>query len=126
MRPRGMILIGAAALAVGLPACGDDDDRGLPVAVAGDDFSIAVGEAPTFDGCESSGEIVNYAWTIRETPSDMEDDIDKAIRELDENCSFTLENTMVVDEIGTWVVELEVSDADGTTSTDTLRVEVTG
>lgn len=124
MRSRGALFIGAAAVAFLVVAC-SDDDRGLPVAVAPDDFSVAVGEAPTFDACESTGEIVNYAWTIRETPSNMDDDVNKALREQEESCEFMLESNMIVDEIGTWVIELEVSDADGTSSTDTVRVEVT-
>ncbi len=124
MRSRRMVSIGVGALAVLAAAC-SDDDRGLPVAVAPEDFTVAVGEAPTFDACASTGEIVNYAWTIRETPSNMVDDVNKPLREQEEGCEFTLESNMVVDEIGTWVIELEVSDADGTTSTDTVRVEVT-
>ncbi len=124
MRSRRIMFTGAAVVALAAAACGDDD-RGLPVAVAPQDFSVAVGEAPTFDGCESTGEIVNYAWTIRETPSNMDDDVNKPLREQEENCEFTLESNMIVDEIGTWVIELEVTDAEGTASTDTVRVEVT-
>ena len=125
MRGRGALAAGALVLAVGAAAC-SDDDRGLPVAVAPEDFSVPVGEAPTFDGCASTGEIVNYAWTLRETPSNMADDVNKPLREQEESCEFTLESNMIVDEVGTWVIELEVSDAQGTASTDTVRVEVTG
>lgn len=117
------ILGAAAALVLVLAGCGDDD-RGLPVADAGGDFSVAVGDAPTFDGCASTGDIVNYAWTIRETPSNMSDDVNKPLREQEEGCEFTLESNMIVDEIGTWVIELEVSDDQGATSTDTVQVEV--
>ena len=124
MRSRRIMCTGVAAVALAATAC-SDDDRGLPVAVAPQDFSVAVGEAPTFDGCESTGEIVNYAWTIRETPSNMDDDVNKPLREQEESCEFTLESNMIVDEIGTWVIELEVADAEGTSSTDTVRVEVT-
>ena len=31
---------------------------------AGDDFAVKMEEAPTFDGCSSTGDIVNYKWTV--------------------------------------------------------------
>lgn len=92
---------------------------------AGADFGLKVGESPTFDGCASIGEIVNYKWTIISAPDKMSDDAGKAIREIDRNCSFTLGAEMGVDEVGEWVIELEVRDTEGNTSTDTVRVEVT-
>lgn len=109
----------AALVAVG---CGDSD--GLE-ADAGDDSSVLVGESPVFDGCDSDGEITNYKWTIREAPSTQTESVDKPIRAVDAECSFTLEAPMVVDEVGDWVIELEVNDADGETSTDSVTVTVT-
>lgn len=92
---------------------------------AGADFTIQMGESPTFDGCASAGDIVNYQWTIV-TPSDnMPEDAGKVIRETDPNCSFTLDAEMGVDEVGTWVIELQVRDAAGNAATDTVSVEVT-
>ena len=116
----------AIAMTVGLIAvagCGDDDEDLR--ADAGDDFSVTVGSSPTFDGCGSEGDIVNYAWSIESTPSKMAEDEGKAIREEDENCSFTLEAAMIVDEVGEWTIALEVTDAGGATSTDTVVVDVT-
>ena len=110
-----------AALALVLTACGDD---GLQ-ADAGSDFAITVGESPIFDGCSSSGEITNYAWLIVETPSKMDADRGKAIRETDTSCSFELDAAMIADEVGTWQIELVVTDADGKTSSDTVAVDVT-
>ena len=91
---------------------------------AGADFSVAVGESPTFDGCASTGQIVNYKWTIMAPPDAMADDKDKVIREMEPNCSFTLEAVMDLKEMGQWLVELEVSDADGNNATDTLTITV--
>lgn len=91
---------------------------------AGEDFSVRVGESPAFDGCASTGDIVNYRWKILEAPDNMPEDVGKIIREVDNNCSFTLTAEMVVDEIGLWKIELEVSDGTGNTSTDTVLVEV--
>lgn len=92
---------------------------------AGADFNVKMGESPTFDGCASTGEIVNYRWTIPSAPDKMPGDAGKVIRETDPNCSFTLGAEMGVDEVGEWVIELEVRDAEGNTNTNTVQVEVT-
>lgn len=122
MRPSGRAVLLAGGLVLAA-ACGGDDDL---AADAGDDFAVVVGESPTFDGCGSSGDIVNYQWVIRGTPSDMADDVDKPLREVDDQCSFTLDAAMLIDEVGEWTIELTVSDAEGNTSSDTVTVEVTG
>ena len=85
----------------------------------------AVGESPTFDGCRSNGDIVNYQWMIAEAPGAMEGDAGKLIREFDSDCSFTLEAAMIAQETGSWVIELTVSDSDGNTSDDTVAIDVT-
>ena len=60
------------------------------------------------------------------TPSDkMPEDAGKIIRENDANCSYTLEAAMGLGEVGEWLIELEVRDADGNVQTDTVAVEVT-
>ena len=69
-------VVSAALLTFAVAGCGDDSLK----ADAGADFSVAVGTAPEFDGCDSSGNIVNYSWSIRETPSKMAEDVGKAIR----------------------------------------------
>lgn len=110
-----------ALVALVAAGCGDDDDE--LSANAGDDATVAVGESPTLDGCGSSGDIVNYAWTIRDAP--VADDVGKAIKEQDENCSYTIESAMVVDEVGVWAIELQVTDDGGNTSVDTVEITVT-
>ncbi len=102
-------------------SCGGSGDLR---ADAGQDFSVAVGESPTFDGCDSSGDITNYQWVILESPTLMASDIGKLIRELDTACSFKLEAAMIIDEVGTWVIELTVTDTDGNSSGDRVTVEV--
>ena len=117
------VAIGLTLLTVGmLAAC----QSSPPLqANAGADFSVIVSESPIFDGCASTGEIVNYKWTIIGAPDKMSSDAGKVIREIDSNCSFTLGVEMGVDEVGEWIIELEVRDAEGNTNTDTVRVEVT-
>lgn len=92
---------------------------------AGQDFSVPMGQAPVFDGCQSTGDIVNYKWTIVSPPETMPGDAGKVLREVDPNCSFDLAAQMEVEEVGEWVIELEVRDEAGNTSTDTVTVEVT-
>ena len=116
------MLAALAAGAVMVSACGSDG----VTADAGEDFSVPVGEAPEFDGCGSSGDITNYQWVIRETPSNMAEDVDKVLREESADCSFVVENTMTIDEVGDWTIELSVTDGDGGESTDSVVVEVTG
>ncbi len=112
------ILFPLALIAAG---CGGDASLS---ADAGDDVTISVGEAPTFDGCDSDGDIANYRWTIVETPPARSADVGKVLRETEANCSFTLENAMLSEEVGTWVVELLVTDADqGSLDTVTVVVE---
>lgn len=110
-------------ITLGLVGCGGGGDKAL-TADAGDDFEIHVGESPTFDGCGSTGAIDNYKWTIVEAPPAMAEDNGKIIREFDANCSFTLDATMGLKEMGAWVIELEVSDSGGQTATDRVTVTV--
>ncbi len=111
-------------LAVGLAvaACGG----GEPLkADAGPDFTVVASNSPSFNGCNSTGDVVNYKWTVVSAPEAMAKDAGKVIREVDANCSFTLEDTMDLEELGEWVIELEVRDASGNAATDTVTVTVT-
>jgi hypothetical protein len=83
-----------------------------------------VGTPPTFDGCASSGDIVNYRWTIVDAPDQKAEDIDKVIRDESVECLFSLEALMEIEEAGDWEVELEVRDSGGRTATDTVVVSV--
>ena len=97
---------------------------GAVQADAGADFSIRVGDFPTFYDCASEGEIQNYMWAVVEAPELMAGDVGKVIRETESSCSFTVDEAMNVQTVGTWVIELTVSDEAGTTSADMVAVEV--
>lgn len=123
MGSRNRVCVVAAAVGIlFLAACGDDSLE----ADAGPDFTTPVGSAPTFDGCGSNGDIVNYAWSIAGTPSGMDADVGKSLREEMTACSFELEAAMLPGEVGVWTIELVVTDADGSSSSDQVDVEVTG
>lgn len=91
---------------------------------AGLDYSIQVGEVPTFDGCASSGEIVNYRWKIVDAPEQVSYDDGKVIRQIDTFCSFEATTAMIEQEVGQWEIELEVRDSAGTVAYDTVTVTV--
>jgi hypothetical protein len=99
-------------------------DRIVLKAHAGEDFAIQVGESPTFDGCNSVGNITNYKWWITEAPENMAEYDGKVIREVDPNCSFTLTTSMLADDVGMWEIELMVSDAKNRISRDSVQVDV--
>ena len=116
-RKLGLILAAGFALA----ACGGEASLS---ADAGLDFSVAVGEMPVFDGCGSEGNITNFEWIIVEAPETAPADSPKEIREFEENCEFTLEAAMILEDVGLWTIELTVTD--GTAEqTDQVMVEVT-
>lgn len=117
------MIAGSLPALLGLLAIGCGSGNSLS-ADAGPDTEVAVGESPTFDGCDSSGDITNYQWVIRQAPESMPQDVDKAIRESMTDCSFTLEASMITDEIGSWTIELIVTDHDGATSSDEVAVTV--
>lgn len=110
-----------SALATVTLGCGSDNELS---ADAGSDFTVSIGETPTFDGCDSTGDITNFKWTIIGAPPAMPDDAGKSLRDQLSDCSFDLENSMIADEIGSWIIELEVSDGDGQSSSDTVGVTV--
>lgn len=117
---RSSVAAAIAAFALPLVGCGSDEEV---TADAGDDFTVALGEAPVFDGCGSTGDSLRYTWTIVEAPPDMVDDTGKILRQSVDDCAFTLESEMVVADLGTWVIELAVTDGD-TTATDQTTVVV--
>lgn len=126
------LLLLLLVLSLALVACSDDEDEGgadsndaaAPLtADAGDDFMVTVGEVPTFDACRSTGEIENYSWTVLAPPEAVPDDAGKLIREIEDDCRFTLDDAMVIEEVGEWVIQLEVRSGDET-QTDTVTVTV--
>lgn len=115
-RTSGLVALALVAAA----ACSESGD---PEANAGDDFMVAVGDSPTFDGCGSTGSIETYSWVIVEAPEEMADDAEKALKLDSSECSFELPAAMGLDEVGSWVIELTAENAD-TASADRVTVQV--
>ncbi len=112
----------AAGLA--LAACGGSVESGSLTVDAGEDFTVAVGETPVFDGCASEGDFANYEWTIISAP-DSTDDEGKVLRTVMAECSFELENPMDIADVGEWTIELVATDGEAEAS-DQVVVTVTG
>jgi hypothetical protein len=106
---------------VSLTAC---QSAGQISADAGPDQQIQVGDSPIFDGCSSEGSISGYTWTIIEPPDSRPEDINKVLKQDESSCDFTLDAEMGLNDVGTWIIELEVRDADGMSSTDTVNFTV--
>lgn len=107
-----------------LAACSSGDTTSALTSDAGADFTVAVGEAPVFDGCGSTGEISNYAWTIVDAPDGQADADGKELRTIMTDCDFQLENAMILDDVGDWTIELVVTNDDSEAS-DEVVVTVT-
>lgn len=122
--PRITTILVMGWLALVVIACQGNSPSAALQANAGSDFSIKVGESPSFDGCTSTGDMINFRWKIISAPATKAGDAGKMIREVDEACSFTLPASMGPDEVGEWVIELEVQDSSGNSSTDTVTVTV--
>ena len=82
-----------------------------PVADAGDDASITTGTAHTFDGSGSSADVANYTWTF-------EYDGSSVVR-------YGAAPVYTFGLAGVYVVELNVTDAEGLYDTDTVTITVT-
>ena len=83
-----------------------------PVADAGDDQTVSIGDEVTFDGSGSSDDsgIENYTWTFT---------YDGEEKEL-----YGVSPEFTFDLAGTYTVTLTVEDADGETDTDTVAITV--
>jgi hypothetical protein len=112
----GLVLLVASVAA----SCGGDSLR----ADAGDDFAVAVGESPEFDGCDSVGDIKQYEWIIRQAPASGGDVSDMTLSATG-GCSHVVD-PMTIDDIGSWTIELIVTDDQGNTSSDEVVVSVAG
>ncbi|RMG15920.1 MAG: hypothetical protein D6729_11640 [Deltaproteobacteria bacterium] len=103
-------------LLAGCPPETGGGENHAPIAVAGEDFSVSVGEAAGFDGSESSdpdGDALTFAWRFREIPTGSAASLEDA---------DTAEAWFVPDVRGDYVVELVVSDGELDSKPDTVTV----
>lgn len=126
---RGRILPLMLILALVLAGCALAT-KAPPVANAGPDVTVRVGEMATFDGCQSvdldGGQIEYYRWYIMGTPEGRENQVGRVLREGDDAALWTSDKPMTEEDLGQWVIELKVTDDEGQSATDDLLLTVTG
>jgi len=115
------LLVVFLALAVVLPACSGDGGRNeLPVADAGADQTVMVGQTATLDASGSydpEGETLTYTWELIQAPTG-------GAAALSSTSGVTVELTPDLE--GAWVVRLVVNDGKMDSQADTVQVTATG
>ena len=99
-----------------------------PVANAGPDIVVRVGQTVSFDGSSSvdldGGQIVYYHWRITAAPEGRETEVDRVLREGDDAAVWTTEWLTGEEDLGEWVIELTVTDDEGQSATDDMILTV--
>ena len=99
-----------------------------PVANAGPDIVVHVGETVSFDGSSSvdldGGQIVYYQWRITAAPEGRETEVDRVLREGENAAVWTTESPILEEDLGEWVMELTVTDDEGQSATDDMKLFV--
>jgi len=99
-----------------------------PVANAGPDVRVRLGERATFDGSASvdldGGAIVYYRWYVMGTPEGREAEVGGVLREGEDAAVWTSDKPMTEEDLGQWVIELKVTDDEGQSATDDMTLTV--
>ena len=127
LRTAGPILALTSFLAVTLTRCAIAT-KAPPVANAGTDITVHVGESVSYDGSHSvdldAGKIVYYHWRVTGAPEGREDEIGRVLREGEDAAVWTTDAVMAKQDLGQWIVELTVTDDEGQSATDDLTLTV--
>jgi hypothetical protein len=98
-----------------------------PVANAGPDIIVHVGETASFDGSLSvdldGGKIAYYHWSITAAPEGRQDEVGRVLQEGDV-AVYTTDLAMNEDNLGQWTIELRVTDDEGQLATDDMMLTV--
>ena len=99
-----------------------------PVANAGPDMRVRVGERVSYNGSQSvdldGGKIVYYHWSIRAAPEGRQDEVGRVLQEGQDATVCTTDLAMHEDNLGQWTIELRVTDDEGQSATDEMMVTV--
>jgi hypothetical protein len=122
----GSFLVLTIGLGVALMGCALAT-KAPPVANAGRDIIVHVGQEVTFDGSSSvdldGGEIVYYQWKVTAAPEEREEETDRVLQEADVSV-YTTDLAMNEDNVGQWTIELRVTDDEGQSATDEMKLTV--
>ncbi len=99
-----------------------------PVANAGPDITVRVGQTASFDGSSSvdldGGKIVYYHWSIRAAPEERQDEVGRVLQEGEGAAVCTADLAMNEVNLGQWTIELRVTDDEGQSATDEMMLTV--
>jgi hypothetical protein len=99
-----------------------------PVADAGPDVAVHLGETVSLDGSSSidldGGDITYYRWSIRAAPEERQGELGKVLQEGEDAAVCTTDLAMSKDNVGQWTVELKVTDDEGQSATDEMVLTV--
>ena len=99
-----------------------------PVANAGPDLVVHAGETVSFDGSSSvdldGGQIVYYHWRTTAAPEGRETEVDRVLREGENAALWTSDSPIGAEDLGEWVIELTVTDDEGQSATDDMKLFV--
>ena len=98
-----------------------------PVANAGPDVTVQVGQEVSLDGSSSvdldGGKIAYYHWSIRAAPEGRQDEVGRVLGEgQDSVCSTDL--PLNSENHGQWTIELRATDDEGQSATDEMMLTV--
>jgi hypothetical protein len=129
MRPRPAVLTLALLIVLALiPAGCGILTKAPPVANAGPDMFVRVGETVSFDGSSSldldGGHIVYYHWRVTHAPEGRETEVDRVLQEGEDAAIWTTDWIATGEDVGEWVIELTVTDDEGQSAIDDMKLTI--
>ena len=124
VRPTLPLLMVLAAILTGCALI----TKAPPVANAGPDVTVRLGERVSYDGSQSvdldGGKIVYYKWYVTAAPEGRQDQVGQVLREGEDAATWTSDSPVGEEDLGEWVIELWVTDDEGQSATDDMTLKV--
>ncbi len=129
MQLRSFAWIFAFTILVGLALTGCAlATKAPPRADAGPDVTVHIGEIVSYDSSLSidldGGKIVYYRWRVASAPEGREDEIGRLLHEGQDAAVWSSDVPLAEQDVGEWIIELEVTDDEGQSAIDDLALTV--